>query len=107
MKLEYYVLSAEQETIPARNTTDAHAQWITRCLYPSWELGRSAFAHYKEYFDIVSLRVVAELSVAPTNGNPVATPLFYSLRSPAPRQARPNPAGIISCSVVCTVQQVF
>jgi len=53
------VLSTDQEMIPARNATDTHAH--------------IALAHYTllETLEVLSLYSGAEMSVSPTNGNPV------------------------------------
>jgi hypothetical protein len=71
--------------IPARNATDAHAQdfWANAsCYYPACKHSHSAIAYYTvlETIVLISLCVVAELSVAPTNSALVPS----TVNTPAP-----------------------
>jgi len=72
---------------------------MTSCYYPSWKHSLSAhvtIGYLKRL--MFSAYGVVERSVAPTNSCPIDP---QQSAAPATRQTRP-PAGIISCSVVCS-----
>jgi hypothetical protein len=69
---QHQLLSTDQETIPAMNSTKTHAEDFVvnkALLLPI----STAFAHYT-LRDVFSLCVEIEQSVAPTNSKPLAPP---------------------------------